>query len=159
MPLLIVDRQRHELRPGTNVLGGIGPDSLDIEDLASLPRVATITVIRNTATTIQRVSPKIIVRLNGETLDATTSELLEGAEIEIGGFRLRYTEAALTEQGSRPPAQARRKSSELATSPAVSARDEMTVRPSRGGVVAGDGGQPVGGLLRRIASVLSPHRG
>ena len=124
MPLLIADRQRHELRPGTNVLGGIGPDAIDIADLASLPRVAIITVVRNTATTIQRLSPKIVVRLNGETLGAPTRELLEGSEIEIGGFRLRYTEASASEQGIRPAAAGTKpKASELATEvlPAVSA--------------------------------------
>lgn len=123
MPVLIADRQRYELQPGANVLGGIGPDAIDITDLTSLPRVGIITVTRNASTTIQRLSPKVIVKLNGETLGAPSRELIEGSEIEIGGFRMRYSEAVIDEHQAVHGRGVVPKASELATEvlPSISA--------------------------------------
>ena len=127
MPILIVDDRQYPLRPGTNVLGGIGPESVDIAELISLPRVGTITVAQNGPAILQRLSPKVVIRLNGEPLGASPRELVEGAQIEIGGLRIRYSEAAVSEPASaeRTPGGTSRapKASELATEvlPAVSA--------------------------------------
>ncbi len=115
MPFLIADHQRYELHTGTNVLGGIGPGSVDIGELTSLPRVGTITVAGNAPTMLQRLSPKVVVRLNGEPLGASPRELLEGAEIEIGGFHIRYSAASVSRNASPPVSQAAPKASELAT--------------------------------------------
>ena len=117
MPLLITDRERCALHAGTNVLGGVGTGAVDLADLSMLPRVAIITVASNGTATIQRLSPKVVVKLGGETLGATPRDLRDGATIEIGGLRLRYGSSTPDEQPSVA------KASELATEvlPAMSA--------------------------------------
>ena len=107
MPLLTTERERCALHAGTNVLGGVGPEAVNLADLSMLPRVAIITIAANGAAMIQRLSPKVVVKLAGETLGATPRELRDGAEIEIGGLRVRYRTSE--EQRVGP------KASELAT--------------------------------------------
>lgn len=120
MPILIAGRERCVLKAGTNVLGGVGTDAVDISDLASLPRVAVITIAGDGTVLIQRLSSRIVVKLAGETLGAVPRELRDGAEIEVGGLRLGY-DAATSEAGAAPSPTP--KASELATEvlPAVSA--------------------------------------
>ncbi len=119
MPILITDRERCVLQIGTNVLGGIGPDAVDVAALHELPRVAVITISRDGPATIQRLSPRVVVKLGDETLGAVARELRDGSEIAVGGFRLRYSTA---EPEVIASSKVKPKASELATEvlPAVS---------------------------------------
>ena len=115
MPILTTDREQYELQEGSNGLGGTGAGAVRLSDLATLPSVCTITVTRGAPATILRLTPRIVVRLNGETLGGTPRELSEGARIDIGRFRFTYSEQpADTTTGTAQPRQ-RPKQSELAT--------------------------------------------
>lgn len=118
MPVLITDAEQHQLTVGANALGGIGDDAVGIPALADLPRVAIIRISADRPATIQRLSPRIVVKLGGETLGAVARELQDGAVIEVGGLRLRYGASIPAETSTAKP-----KASELATEvlPAMSA--------------------------------------
>ena len=134
MPFLITDSEQCALAVGVNAVGGIGPDAVALSALADLPRVAIITISADRPATIQRLTPRIVVKLAGATLGATPRELQDGAEIEIGGLRLHYHMASPAESNAGPRA------SELATEvlPAMSApaRPAQLVELSTGRTIA-----------------------
>ena len=105
MPILVSDGEQCELRPGANAIGGICPDAVAVSALVDLPRVAVITVPSGGGPAmIQRLTPKIVVKLAGATLGATPRELHDGAEIEVGGLRLRYSATGTVDALARPKA-------------------------------------------------------
>ena len=117
MPVLLTDSEQCVLGVGTHAVGGIGTDAVALEALADLPRVAVITISADGSSSIQRLTPRIVVKLGGVTLGATPRELPDGSQIEIGTLRLRYSVATPANAASKP------KPSALATEvlPAMSA--------------------------------------
>jgi pSer/pThr/pTyr-binding forkhead associated (FHA) protein len=90
MPLLNSGAERCALRTGTYTLGGNGADALPIASLEWCSAVATITVPISGASTIQRLTASVVVRLDQEPLGVAPKELHDGAHIEFEGCHLTF---------------------------------------------------------------------
>ena len=114
MPLLIVGAERCTLHPGTHIIGGRGPDALDIPAIDWRPPVASITVPAPGMgpCTIRRITAAIVVRVDGEPIGVRPAELRNGASIEFEGCRLTYeadvTGSALVHSAEEPSAERHR---------------------------------------------------
>jgi pSer/pThr/pTyr-binding forkhead associated (FHA) protein len=94
MSFLIADQERYALRPGRNILGGRGADTVALTLLAELAPAAVITVRADGTALIQRISAAIIVKVDGGPLGAMPHPLHDGARIAVGPARLTYSAAA-----------------------------------------------------------------
>jgi pSer/pThr/pTyr-binding forkhead associated (FHA) protein len=94
MPLLDLGVEHYALRAGTYTLGGRSPSALPLAALEGSPEVATIVVPESGASTIQRLTASIVVRLDQVPLGIAPKELEDGIEIEFNGHRLTFTDDA-----------------------------------------------------------------
>jgi pSer/pThr/pTyr-binding forkhead associated (FHA) protein len=94
MSFLIADQERYALRPGRNILGGRGVDTVALTLLAELTPAAVITVRADGTALIQRISAAVIVKVDGGPLGAMPHPLHDGARIAVGPARLTYAAAA-----------------------------------------------------------------
>lgn len=113
MPFLITDRERYELKDGNNALGG--PDSVGLTQLARLPHVGSIILSDEAAPSVQRLSSKVPLKVDGAMLGAAPVELTEGATIQVGGVWMTYRATPETPETADPQAAPRRRQSEVAT--------------------------------------------
>ncbi|GAC1650823.1 MAG: hypothetical protein NVS4B3_10230 [Gemmatimonadaceae bacterium] len=97
MPFLTSDGERYPLRLGINTLGGRGADVVapELTPLAALPPAAEITLHPDETVFIKRLSAIVVVKVDGDTIGATSRGLHDGSVIEIGKNRLIYDAAAL----------------------------------------------------------------
>ncbi|MFN2565812.1 MAG: FHA domain-containing protein [Gemmatimonadaceae bacterium] len=105
MPVLVADSERYELRLGRNVLGGRGPDAVELTSLAALAPAAVITIRPDGTALIQRISAAVIVKVDGGPLGAMPHPLSHGARLALGPVRLMYGADATperAEQTARP---------------------------------------------------------
>ncbi len=93
MPFLASDHGRHELTPGTHVLGGREDNSVPLKGLRELPAAASITVAPPAAPVVRRLAPDF-VKINGRRLGKRARLMRDGMRIEIGSAVLTYTTAA-----------------------------------------------------------------
>lgn len=101
MPLLESDGETCALRPGTYLLGGRGPNALPFASLESAPEVATIVVPVAGASTIQRLTASIVVRLDQAAIGIEPKALPDGVIIEFNGCRLTFRAELVPEESSR----------------------------------------------------------
>jgi pSer/pThr/pTyr-binding forkhead associated (FHA) protein len=107
LPCLRSGDERCPLSPGTHALGGRAADALALTSLERQPRAATITVSSGGATTLQRTTASIVVRLDGETLGIAPVELRDGAVIEFAECRLIFESTTSVRIGDGGAGQAR----------------------------------------------------
>ncbi|HEX4934283.1 MAG TPA: FHA domain-containing protein [Gemmatimonadaceae bacterium] len=115
MPILLTEREQCELLAGNNSIGGDAPDSVRLSQLSTYPLVGIITVSDDAPPTIQRLSSRVALALNGAMLGAAPSDLTEGAIIQVGNVRMTYYAHAAAAEAAAPGVPRRRKESELAT--------------------------------------------
>ena len=104
MPTLITDRERYDLPPGRYALGGDAPDAVPLESLATYPLTGTITIADNGEATVQRLTSRIPLRVNGAMLGAAPQVIAEGATIQVGQVRMTYR--PVPDEDAPPPAPA-----------------------------------------------------
>lgn len=114
MPILLSDREQCELREGRHSLGGDAPDAVPLAPLLAYPLAGTITIRDGAEATIQRLTSRIPLRVNGTMLGAAPEVLAEGASIQVGDVRMTYRRQADPHSGDAP-ATAPPRQSELAT--------------------------------------------
>lgn len=90
MPLLDSGTERCALQAGTYTLGGHGSNALPLVSLEHSPEVATIVVPSSGASTIQRTTASIVVRLDQAPIGIAPKALPDGVEIEFNGCRLTF---------------------------------------------------------------------
>lgn len=90
MPVLLSGAESCGLQAGTYTLGGRGANALPIASLEGSPEVATIVVPPSGASTIQRLTASIVVRLDQTPIGIAPKELPDGIEIEFNGCRLTF---------------------------------------------------------------------
>jgi pSer/pThr/pTyr-binding forkhead associated (FHA) protein len=101
-PVLRIGEERCALLPGTHGLGGRAPDAITLATLESQPRAATLTVLPNGTTLLQRTTASIMVRIDGETIGIAAVQLFHGCAIEFGDCRLSFeTDAIAAPNGMR----------------------------------------------------------
>jgi pSer/pThr/pTyr-binding forkhead associated (FHA) protein len=93
MPFLTSDHGRHELTPGTHILGGRDERSIPHGALSELPAAASITVAPPGAPVIRRLAPDL-VKINGRRLGKRARLLRDGMRIEVGSYLLTYATAS-----------------------------------------------------------------
>jgi pSer/pThr/pTyr-binding forkhead associated (FHA) protein len=133
MPLLESGVERFALQPGTYVLGGRGPNALPLASLDCSPEVATIVVPPSGASTIQRLTASIVVRLDQTAIGIAPKALPDGVEIEFNGCRLTFMsddagEASVTSGSSEGEADDGHVTLEPFEPPAVSVAPAKTAR-------------------------------
>ncbi|HEY0997669.1 MAG TPA: FHA domain-containing protein [Gemmatimonadaceae bacterium] len=94
MPILLSDREQCELREGRHSLGGDAPDAVPLAPLLAYPLAGTITIRDGAEATIQRLTSRIPLRVNGTMLGAVPEVLDEGASIQVGDVRMTYRRQA-----------------------------------------------------------------
>lgn len=114
MPILLSDREQCELREGRHSLGGDAPDAVPLAPLLAYPLAGTITIRDGAEATIQRLTSRIPLRVNGTMLGAAPEVLAEGAAIQVGDVRMTYRRQADPPSGDAP-ATAPPRQSDLAT--------------------------------------------
>src|SRR6185436_11066138 len=97
MPVLQSGSESHVLQTGTYTLGGRGPAALPLASLENAPEVATIVVPSFGATTIQRLTASIVVRVDQTPIGIAPKVLPDGVEIEFNGCRLTFRADAATD--------------------------------------------------------------
>jgi pSer/pThr/pTyr-binding forkhead associated (FHA) protein len=93
MPFLTSDHGRHELTPGTHILGGRDERSVPLAALSELPAAASITVAPPGAPVIRRLAPDL-VKINGRRLGKRARLMRDGMRIEIGSVLFTYVTAS-----------------------------------------------------------------
>lgn len=93
MPFLTSHHGRHELTPGTHILGGRDERSVPLSELAHVPTAASITVAPPGAPVIRRLAPDL-VKINGRRLGKRARLMRDGMRIEVGSCVLTYTSAS-----------------------------------------------------------------
>ena len=93
-PLLRAGDERCPLRPGVHALGGRASDAVALAELELQPRAAILMVGSDGATTLQRSTAAVVVRVNGKPIGVAPVELQHGASIEFGACRLFFEHAA-----------------------------------------------------------------
>ncbi|MGQ0714892.1 MAG: FHA domain-containing protein [Gemmatimonadaceae bacterium] len=103
MPFLTSDHGRHELTPGTHIVGGRDAGSVPLRALREMPAAAAITVSPPAAPVIRRLAPDL-VKINGRRLGKRARLMRDGMRIEIGSVLLTY--AAASPERRQPPSEA-----------------------------------------------------
>lgn len=114
MPILLSDREQCELRDGRYSLGGDAPDAVPLAPLQAYPVAGTITIRDGAQATVQRLSSRIPLRVNGTMLGAVPEVLDEGASIQVGDVRMTYRRQA-DPPAAAPATTARPRQADLAT--------------------------------------------
>lgn len=115
MPYLITDREHFELQAGSNALGGSGSDSVRLSALARLPHVGSITLADDGPPSIQRLTSRVPLKVDGAMLGAAPVELVDGSTIQVGGVWMTYRLSGEHLATGASAAEPRRRQSEVAT--------------------------------------------